>query len=123
MTPDEFKRLFPQASADTIFKNCGVSPGPDSKQGADHVGVAKASGKNPDPVRRLVRITTCRRRLLDDDNPFPKYFVDALRYAGILFDDSPAWAQIEVVQKLVRGWDAERTEIEVFDLSEPTRPA
>lgn len=65
-------------------------------------------------MRRVVRITSFRCRLLDERNLFDKHFVDALRYAGVLFDDSPAWCQVEVTQRQVGSRDHERTEIEVF---------
>lgn len=116
MTPDELKRYFPQASADTILKNCGVEKDAERERNPGDESVAAPARARPDPVRRLVRLTSYRCRLLDERNSFDKYFVDALVYAGILFDDSPVWAQIEVSQRLVHGKELERTEIEVFDL-------
>ena len=46
----------------------------------------------------VVRITSFRKRLLDEDNLAVKYHVDALRYAGIIPNDAPDKTHIEVSQ-------------------------
>lgn len=66
--------------------------------------------------RCLVCITCFRVRLLDDDNPCPKHFVDALKEAGCIIDDSPKYCQIKVEQAKVRNAEEERTEIEILPL-------
>lgn len=69
-----------------------------------------------DPTKRLVRFTSHRLRLLDERNLKDKYFTDALRYAGILFNDSPEWAKIEVSQVQVKTKADERTEITIEEI-------
>lgn len=82
-----------------------------------HEPVAKDEGKAPDKVRRLVRYKSYRTRLCDERNLWDKHFTDALVEAGILFDDSPAWCQIEVEQIQVKDKAMERTEIEVSNVA------
>lgn len=74
-------------------------------------------GKNQREVayegRCLVRVTSFRRRLLDEGNAWTKHFVDALVEADILRDDSPAFVKLETIQKQVAYAFEERTEIEI----------
>ena len=51
-------------------------------------------------ARFRVRVTAFRRILLDEDNQFAKFAVDCLRYAGIIPEDTPHVAKIEVMQEL-----------------------
>lgn len=63
-------------------------------------------------MRVRVRVVSFRSRLCDPDNLCPKYFVDCLRYAGLITDDTPELITLEVSQvKVKRG--EERTEIEI----------
>jgi hypothetical protein len=64
----------------------------------------------------LVRITSIRKRLLDEDNLCEKYHVDLCRYAGVLPTDSPSQVKIEVCQKKAGKKDVEETIIEVFKI-------
>jgi hypothetical protein len=63
--------------------------------------------------RFLVRVTSYRKRLLDQDNLCEKFHVDLLRYAGVIPTDAPGTTQIEVRQEKA-GKAPERTVIEVF---------
>jgi hypothetical protein len=66
--------------------------------------------------RRLVRVTSYRCVLLDDDNLFSKDAIDALKESGAIVDDSKAWMELEEKQvKVWHKWE-ERTEIEVVSL-------
>ena len=67
--------------------------------------------------RVLIRITSRRKRLLDEDNLCEKYHVDCLRYAGVLQSDAPGQAKIEVCQEKVGKGEPEfvRIEITVLD--------
>ncbi len=65
----------------------------------------------------LVRITSCRRRLLDEDNLCEKYHVDLCRYAGVMPDDAPGEVKIEVCQKKTEKEETEKTIIEVYELT------
>jgi hypothetical protein len=66
------------------------------------------------PSRFLVRVTSFRRRLLDEDNLCEKFHVDCCRYAGLLPSDAPGQTRIEVAQFTVKDEADERTEIEIF---------
>ena len=64
----------------------------------------------------LVRVTSVRKRLLDEDNLCEKYHVDLCRYAGILPCDEASQVKIEVCQKKAGKEDGEEIVIEVFEL-------
>ena len=74
--------------------------------------VAASSRKAGDTGRVRVRVISFRARLCDPDNLCPKYFVDCLRYAGLIADDTPEHITIEVAQVKCRRKE-ERTEIEL----------
>lgn len=65
--------------------------------------------------RRIVRIFSYRRRLLDFDNLTGgcKYFLDCCRYAQLIPDDRPEDITLEVRQEKVASKAEERTEIEI----------
>lgn len=69
--------------------------------------------QRPISQRFLVRVTSRRRRLLDQDNLCEKYVVDLCRYAGIIPSDAPGETAIEVRQQKSK---AEKILIEVFGL-------
>ena len=79
-----------------------------------HEPVAEEAGKGTDPGRFCVRITGFRLRLCDPDNLCPKYFIDCLRYAGIIRDDRPQDITLEVRQERAVSREDERTEILVI---------
>ena len=64
--------------------------------------------------RVLVRVTTRRKRLLDEDNLCEKYHVDLCRYAGVVSDDAPERTKIEVHQTKCRKGEPEEITIEVY---------
>lgn len=66
--------------------------------------------------RLAVVVTSFRRRLLDEDNLAIKWHLDALRYAGILRDDSPAEISVKACQQKVKTKDEERTEILIDEI-------
>ena len=65
--------------------------------------------------RRIVRIASFRRRLLDFDNLAGgcKYFLDCCKYAQLIPDDRPQDIILEVRQEKVNTKQEERTEIEI----------
>lgn len=63
--------------------------------------------------RVLVRVTSFRVRLLDEDNLCEKYHVDCCRYSGILQGDNPSQAKIETGQVKVARKEEERVLIEI----------
>lgn len=66
--------------------------------------------------RYAVRVVSYRVRLCDPDNLCAKSFVDCLRYAGIIPDDTAAIMDYSVSQQKVAAKTEERTEIEVTEL-------
>lgn len=64
----------------------------------------------------LVRITSIRKRLLDEDNLCEKYHVDLCRYCGALPTDTPDEVKIEVCQKKAGKKEPEKTIVEVFEI-------
>ncbi len=114
MTRDELKRLFPNASISCLAVNsgevaiveCGVGVGT----------LATGEAKEQHSGKFLVRVTSRRRRLIDEDNLCEKFHVDCCRYAGLLPGDDPEQARIEVRQEKVGKCEAEETVIEIFQL-------
>lgn len=120
MTEAQFKQRFPNASTAFIEANRHlvdrVAPCPQQQPHPRDDTVAEAPRTQPDTRRCLVRLTSYRRRLLDERNLFDKYFVDALVDAGIIHDDSPQWAKIEVFQFLIGPHEVERTTICIYPI-------
>lgn len=83
------------------------------EQALRHEPLAKAKGKESNSGRFRVLVTSYRRRLTDQDNLAPKFFIDCLRYAGVIPDDSPQAIDYSITQVKVRKKEEERTEIEV----------
>lgn len=63
-----------------------------------HEPVAAAQREISHSGRISVRVTSFRRRLCDPDNLCPKYFIDCLRYAGLIPDDRPQDIDLQVSQ-------------------------
>lgn len=76
--------------------------------------VAKAKAQAAHPERILVRVTSVRRRLLDEDNLSAKYVIDCCRYAGLLPTDAPGQVKIEVGQRKPGPGESECTEVEII---------
>lgn len=89
------------------------APSPKPQQTPIHEPMAEEKGKGGPPRRLLVRITSVRRRLLDYDNLIGKYFVDCLRYCGILSDDTEAEIDLRISQRKTKIKDDEKTIIEI----------
>lgn len=66
-----------------------------------------------------VRLTSFRRRLLDEDNLAEKYHVDLCRYAGVLPSDAPGTAKIEVSQEKVGSKEREFVRIQIYEIESP----
>lgn len=65
------------------------------------------------PGKLFVHVISYRRRLLDEDNLAIKFFIDCLRYAGILSDDSPDKVSSKASQVKVGKEEEEKTIIQV----------
>jgi len=88
---------------------------------AKHESVGKGEAKAHHSGFLDVVVTSFRRRLLDEDNLAVKWHVDALRYAGILYQDSPDRVSIKANQIKVKSKEEERTEITITQRHEPSQ--
>lgn len=75
-----------------------------------------AQAQGASPGKFVVRVTSFRCNLLDEDNLVEKYHVDALRYAALLPGDSPGQATISVTQVKVATEEEEYTRIVITPL-------
>ena len=126
MSGAELRIKFPNASPSFIRANAtdsgqtdfppGIARSPaelERHPGHGTLGAPQIQAKTGRRV--LVRVTSFRRRLLDEDNLCEKYHVDLCRYAGILPSDQANKAKIEVLQEKIKGKELEFTRIEIFD--------
>ena len=93
-----------------------LAPRPCSPEPQPHVvpqPLATATVQSEGPRRRVLCFTAYRTRLVDPDNNVFKWECDALRYAGILVDDTAAHVEIVTKQVKVRHRKDEGTMIEV----------
>ena len=72
--------------------------------------VAAPPGETGDAGRVCVCVVSFRARLCDPDNLCPKYFIDCIRYAGLIADDAADCITLEVRQVRCRRHE-QRTEI------------
>lgn len=91
----------------------GLSPNSKPQRHPGNESVGKAKTQEGNPRRCIVRVTSYRNRLLDEDNLIPKWHIDALRYAGCLRSDAPDKTHIVTTQKKVAKKDQEKTLIEI----------
>lgn len=94
---------------------------PEPQPAFRHEPLAAAPGEESHPSRFRVCVVCYRQRLTDPDNLCPKYFIDCLRYAELIPDDTAAVIELAVRQEKVRLRSDERTELEV--IPGPARPA
>jgi len=114
MTPDEIKRLFPHATASLLAANSGAAPVMEC--GLGDGSLAARQDEVVHSGRFLVRVTSRRKRLIDEDNLAEKFHVDCCRYTGWLPSDAPECASIEVRQEKVGKGEPEETLVEIFAL-------
>lgn len=119
MTRDELLKRFPNASAAFLRNNCGdnqavdKSTAPVMERDLRNGSLAAGKAQRNDTGKFLVRVTSFRRRLLDEDNLCEKYHVDCCRYAGLIPGDAPGTTKIETSQKKVGSKAEERTEVTI----------
>lgn len=75
--------------------------------------LAESEAEKEDSSRILVRVTSARKRLCDEDNLCEKPTVDCLRYCGAIPGDEPEAVGISTGQRKVKEGEAEHTEITV----------
>jgi hypothetical protein len=118
MSPEKLKQLFPNASADLLAANCpeGSRQNAEPQSTVRPSALAAAQGEARNPGRFLVRVTSVRKRLLDEDNLVAKYHIDCCRYAGLIPGDDPASASIQVRQRKCAKGEEEHTVVEIWPL-------
>lgn len=104
------KRLNPQLYGDdrSAWEAAQLEPNP----GNGPVGALSIQEEGP--KRILVRVTSIRHNLLDEDNLCEKFIVDCCRYAGLIPADDPATTKIEVYQRKASKDEMEKTIIEII---------
>jgi len=91
-------------------------PAPKLEPATRHEPLATPQTQGRDRQRFLVRVTSIRKRLLDEDNLAEKFHVDLCRYAGVIPGDEADKTKIEVCQRKAKKGEEERTVIEVEEI-------
>jgi hypothetical protein len=126
MTIDQLKQRFPHATSDFLRANAndwGLDPltgNPRAlaklERNPGHGALDSGQIQAATTGRFRVRLTSIRKRLLDQDNLCEKYHVDCCRYAGLLPGDGPATTEIETVQRKADPGEEERVIIELWKI-------
>lgn len=82
--------------------------------------VASKKPEEGDSARFWIRIESVRKRLLDEDNLYggTKFWIDCLRYAGVIPQDTPGVARIEAIQRKARKGETPATYVRVWEIGE-----
>jgi Holliday junction resolvase RusA-like endonuclease len=93
-----------------------TGPSSELERRSEHAPLV-AHGVQAKPARvLLVRVTSIRKRLIDEDNLCEKYHIDCLRYAGLIPDDSPDKVRIQTTQRKAAKDEEERVIIEILPI-------
>ncbi len=119
MTSDQLRdyeqRQLESARRKTINQSHNSRPTPVLESSAGNVPLATSQGQGQVGERVLIRFTSVRRRLLDEDNICSKYYCDFCRYAGLIQSDAPDKTHIEIRQRKCEDGEIEHTEILIFE--------
>lgn len=123
MTEQQLLIAFPNASksfiqANAIKTNSTIQDSITKQNNAPTLGSSiqgKKAGLGRATGRIEVRFTLFRVRCLDPDNAAAstKNLLDGLRHSGLLPEDNPWTIKLQVEQEKVKGFDNEKTEIEI----------
>lgn len=116
MIDAELQRLFPNASADLLTRNSGKIT--KLERGAGNAPLEKEKVQGRIGQQFLVRVTSFRRKLIDEDNLCEKYHVDLCRYSGALFGDEAGTTKIETSQIKIGKEEKERVLIQIFRINQ-----
>ncbi len=115
MTAREIRDQYPNASVFFIRANLtkgnAQSPEPELFICSESLGQKKGEASNS--KRLCVRVESIRSRLIDPDNLCAKYFIDCLRYAEIIKDDSPEDIELVCTQRKIQEGEEPHTMIYV----------
>jgi hypothetical protein len=70
-----------------------------SQRAVCHEPLAAQQGEARHAARYVVSVHSRRIRLIDPDNLCPKYFIDGLRYAGLIPGDAAKDIEVKVTQE------------------------
>jgi len=101
---------------ETLVYDSGAGQAPKLERHAGDGALAAVQVQKRLGQKFLVRVTSIRNRLLDEDNLAEKFHVDLCRYAGLIPDDRPGQTRIEVCQEKAEPGAAEEVRIEVYAL-------
>ena len=110
MTAEQLKQAGYVERNGEWHKARGVASRAESEPPLRHEPVAAPPREARNAERVRVRVVSFRARLCDPDNLCPKYFIDCLRYAGLIADDAPDFITLDVRQVRCRRHE-QRTEI------------
>ena len=96
-----------------LRKTLGQTSGPEPEPIVRDESLGSVQGKAKYAASIHVHITSWRVRPVDPDNLCPKYFIDCLKYAGFIPDDTPWDITLELEQVQVEDKRDEGTEIVV----------
>lgn len=120
MTRNEILRRYPNASESFIRANqtedCRALPSAKLEHPILNGVQSQIQGTPKDSQRFSVRVISYRAILCDPDNLCGKYFVDCLRYAGLLSDDTAEIVDYSISQQKCPKAE-EKTEIIIERIS------
>jgi hypothetical protein len=111
-------RLFPNASPDLLARNRRKAAVVERNFG--DAPLEKKTVQRRAGPQFLIRVTSFRKRLIDEDNLAEKYHIDLCRYAGIIPGDEAHQTKIETAQRKIEKGETEKILIEVFALDSPS---
>lgn len=112
---DELSYLFPNSSPDFLARNSRKALKLERDSSDASLEKKKVQGRSGQKF--LIRITSIRKRLIDEDNLCGKYHCDLCRYAsGGVFGDEAGKTKIEITQRKVEKGEEEKTLIEIYSL-------
>ncbi len=112
LTKEEYDELMSRPA----IKARNQAPSAESQSLVQHEPLGAPEGKASHATRYALSVTSYRVRLTDPDNLCPKYFVDSLRYAGLIPDDTCRDIELSIRQVRVKTKAEQRTEIELIPL-------
>lgn len=122
ITPNEFSRLFPNASKSCRRANsqdddthCDSVPAPEPQRVVRDATLATHQRKEKGSSQFRVHIEGRRSRKIDPDNVIPKYLLDCVRRAGLIPDDDADTIELTISQTKVKA----EQECTVITIDEP----
>lgn len=126
MTPNQLRRLFPNASEAVLAANNDKNT-TDADNKADNPRtitklerdfgngpLAAGAPEKAGAERVHIRFVSVRKRLCDPDNISEKWLLDAVRYIGLIDGDEPDKITLETSQRKAAKGEEEKTELTII---------